>query len=507
MRRLIAALLLLTSFALFAQEPSPTATYNEACALALAGKKDEAFAKLQEAVRRGWANAAHAQKDPDLASLRDDPRWQPLIEEMKALTAADKKKWSSPTLQTPYRENLSEEEKIAGLSRVWSEVRYNFANFDLIPDVDWDALYLAAIPRVRATESTLDHYNVLTELVAKLRDGHTGVSHPVPLLDEVWAMPPIRQRMIDGRILVTVAGEGTPVNVGDEIVQVDGRPWQEYAAAKVVPYLSASTPQDLAHRTGDRLLQGAAGTTVTLNLRDPNGASRIVQLERQPRAKRLPAVNAPFELRMLPNNIAYIALNDFGSDAAADEYDKHYEQIAKASAIIIDVRNNGGGSTSVGYRVLATLTNATTAATRAQKIVYRPTDRARGQLQRFEFEESSVKPDPKGRLYTKPVAVLIGPATFSAAEDFAVAWKVMKRGPTIGTATGGSTGQPLQVALPGGGWMRICTKRDRFITGQEFVGIGVQPDIEVQTTFDDAQQGRDPVLDRAVAAVMATPSP
>ena len=33
-------------------------------------------------------------------------------------------------------ENLSDEEKIAGLSRNWSEVRYNFINFDLIPDVE-----------------------------------------------------------------------------------------------------------------------------------------------------------------------------------------------------------------------------------------------------------------------------------------------------------------------------------------------------------------------------------
>lgn len=419
-----------------------------------------------------------------------------------AQTALETRKWNSATILTPYRENLSEEEKIAGLSRVWSEVRYNFANFDLIPDVDWDALYLAAIPRVRATKSTFEYYNVLIELIAKLRDGHTNVYPPDELIDRSWAMPPIRQRMIDGRIMVTLARDGVPVKSGDEILEVDGRPWKEHAAAYVVPYLSASTPQDLAHRTGDRLLAGAAGTKVKLKLRDAEGSTREVELERLPRAQRVPLFSAPFEFRMLPKDVAYIALNDFSTDAAAVAYDEHYEQIAKARAIVIDLRNNGGGSTYVGYRVLSTLTDKTIKTTQGQKMVYRPTDRARQKLQQFEFEESTLKPDEKGRHYTKPVAVLIGPATYSAAEDFMVAWKLLGRGVSVGSATGGSTGQPLSMKLPGGGSFRVCTKRDRFITGEEFVGKGIKPDIEVQTKFEDAQRGRDTVLERAIAELL-----
>jgi len=89
----------------------------------------------------------------------------------------------------------------------------------------------------------------------------------------------------------------------------------------------------------------------------------------------------------------------------------------------------------------------------------------------------------------------------SAAEDFLVAFKLMKRGVMVGTATGGSTGQPLTVALPGGGSMRICTKRDRFANGEELVGAGIRPGIEVKTTLEDVRNGRDPVLERAVAAV------
>jgi tetratricopeptide (TPR) repeat protein len=58
--------------------------YNAACAYALAGKPSEAFAMLDQAIEKGYRDAAHAKRDPDLATLRTDPRWKPLIERMAA---------------------------------------------------------------------------------------------------------------------------------------------------------------------------------------------------------------------------------------------------------------------------------------------------------------------------------------------------------------------------------------------------------------------------------------
>jgi carboxyl-terminal processing protease len=102
--------------------------------------------------------------------------------------------------------------------------------------------------------------------------------------------------------------------------------------------------------------------------------------------------------------------------------------------------------------------------------------------------------------YLGPVVVLIGPKTYSAAEDFVVPLKATKRATLIGTATGGSTGQPLFMKTFGAGVM-ICTKRDRFPDGTEFVGVGIQPDILVQQTRRDVAEGRDPALEKAVAVL------
>ena len=53
--------------------------YNVACLYALEGEKDRAFECLEKAVRAGFGNRAWIEKDPDLESLRDDPRFTALM--------------------------------------------------------------------------------------------------------------------------------------------------------------------------------------------------------------------------------------------------------------------------------------------------------------------------------------------------------------------------------------------------------------------------------------------
>jgi C-terminal processing protease CtpA/Prc len=84
--------------------------------------------------------------------------------------------------------------------------------------------------------------------------------------------------------------------------------------------------------------------------------------------------------------------------------------------------------------------------------------------------------------------LLVGPRTFSAAEDFAVAFDYMKRGKIIGQPTGGSTGQPVSFDLPGGGTARVCGKRDSYPNGKEFVGVGIIPDIVIMPTINDLKE-------------------
>ena len=68
----------------------------------------------------------------------------------------------------------------------------------------------------------------------------------------------------------------------------------------------------------------------------------------------------------------------------------------------------------------------------------------------------------------------------------------------IGEVTGGSTGNSIMWDLPYGGTLRICSKKDTYPDGREFVGYGIKPDIESHLTVDDFRKGSDTVLETAL---------
>jgi carboxyl-terminal processing protease len=493
--------------------------YNAACYFALAGKVDEAFRYLEQAISHGFANPDKFKTDSDLNSLHNDPRWPSILDKAAAKTREQetafwnqKGFWDNASLQIPYRENLSDDEKIAGLAKFWSEVKYNFANFDLVPSLNWDATFLEFLPKVQSTKSTLEYYRVLKEMCARLKDAHTNISPPRELVDELYARPQLRTRLIEDRVLVTSASDALRqdgIEVGQEVIEVNGLPVRQYAEQKVMPYTSASTPQDLDTRLYEYyLFMGSVKEPIELTLKDEQGrvlkktvrrltGEQVAQANKEAIKSGKPAT-PPFELKMLSGNVAYVKLNTFADNRAAEMFAAAFDEIAVARALIIDVRNNDGGNSDVGWRVLSFLTDKPFKTSKWYTRQYRPAFRAWGRAQEtYGKEAGEYLPNGK-KFYAKPVIVLTSPRTFSAAEDFMVAYVSMKRGLTVGEPTGGSTGQPLYFTLPGGGGAVVCSKRDRFPDGRDFVGKGVHPDVLVRPTVADFRAKRDAVLEAAL---------
>ncbi len=61
----------------------PNINYNLACAQALTGEKDQAFASLQRAVAGGYKDRQNMTTDPDLSSLRGDSRFQEILKRLE----------------------------------------------------------------------------------------------------------------------------------------------------------------------------------------------------------------------------------------------------------------------------------------------------------------------------------------------------------------------------------------------------------------------------------------
>ena len=58
----------------------PLVWYNLGCSLALTGKADEALEALSRALEMGYDDYEWMKKDPDLAALRGDPRFESMLE-------------------------------------------------------------------------------------------------------------------------------------------------------------------------------------------------------------------------------------------------------------------------------------------------------------------------------------------------------------------------------------------------------------------------------------------
>lgn len=392
---------------------------------------------------------------------------------------------------------INNEEKIFGLSKLWSEVKYNFANFD-VSKINWDSTYQAYIPKVLATKTNEEYYQELIKMMALLKDGHSNVYYS-PFFS--YKRPPIRTKLVEGKVIITDIYNDTlrtqNIEVGDEIIEINQVNTLEFAKKNVVPYQSASTVQDLNIRTFTySLLTGKADEPLELKIKKKNNQTFSITISRKLTSN---FKKQTYELSITKDNIAHLKINDFENSRYKEIFDSLYVKILPTKALIIDIRNNGGGDSGQGFYILSHLINKTTYGAKSKTRQFIPTLKAWEQPDMWmEFSPDVIKPVDGKQKYSNPVTLLTSAKTYSAAEDLTVAFDVSERGIKIGQTTGGSTGQPLMFNLIKGGFARICTKRDIYPDGKEFIGIGIKPDIEVQETVLSIQERKDLTLDKAI---------
>lgn len=179
-------------------------------------------------------------------------------------------------------------------------------------------------------------------------------------------------------------------------------------------------------------------------------------------------------VEILPGNIGYIELRGFSSidfedpaDPARKAADAALDFVAGTDAVIFDVRDNGGGAPSmVGY--------LSSAFTPAGADIYNTFHERAGVSSEAP---AGVRPDPR---LAVPVYVLISARSGSAAESFPYTLQAARRATIVGEASGGAANPGGLVPVGGGFAVFISLGSPRNpITGRNWEGTGVQPDVAV----------------------------
>lgn len=430
--------------------------------------------------------------------------------------------------------NLSDSEKIYGLSLIWKEASYNFAYFDKTK-INWDSAYRSLLPQILKTKNTYEYYRILQRFLALLKDGHTGIYRWPPYIQKKDINNnDIGIEYIDDTVIVTSIpkSQSRVIPLGSELIKVNEVPLSDFLTEQVFPYISYSAPHQLFSTATNKILVPPFSwdnKPVKLTLKTPDG--KIVNYESRTNTAPQESVSVPMTRIMsffqkLTDSIAYLQLFNFKDSSIILNFIKHLPELYSAKGIILDLRYNGGGNSEIGEAILKYFTNQkkikrgswktpdNIAAFKAWGISFKPEDTLTMNAENKELLRSYFKVakgdywfakqdyfdnDLSARRIKSPLIVLIGQNTGSAAEDFLISLDDIKgRATTIGERTTGSTGQPLLFELPGGGQARICTLRETYPDGREFVGIGIKPDIEVKTTIPDVLSGKDAALEKAI---------
>ena len=180
--------------------------------------------------------------------------------------------------------------------------------------------------------------------------------------------------------------------------------------------------------------------------------------------------------------IGYIRYSSFSNGFTATNLayiDAYFHQLNKVEGIIIDVRNNGGGSLEYSEHLASCFFKEKTIT----GYMRHKTDKCHDCFS----DPTPIITDPTDAPIdwsNKHVIVLSNRLCYSATNDFIVRMKQAPNVTVIGGITGGGGGMPLSQELPNG-WMIRFSAVPMYDTNMQHTEFGVMPNIEVHILPDD----------------------
>ncbi|MFY0672063.1 MAG: peptidase S41 [Bacteroidia bacterium] len=190
-------------------------------------------------------------------------------------------------------------------------------------------------------------------------------------------------------------------------------------------------------------------------------------------------------------NVGYVYYSSFGSSVGSSDMNYIIEKFKDHKGLIIDVRNNFGGSlgnvSAIGERFIDSTT--VVAFTRAKN------GTERNDFSDFEDFEFTFRENQSH--FNKPVVVLTNRKSYSAGNYFPTCMSALDNVTIMGDVTGGGGGAPSFIELTNGWLLRVSTTQ-LFTTKGVNTEDGLTPDILYGDTDTEMKAGKDVILEAAI---------
>lgn len=347
---------------------------------------------------------------------------------------------------------------------------------------DWDAVREKYEPIVTEIRTEPEFDNLMNEMMGELRGSH---------LDIYSRDPQPEQSVLTGRTGFYLDFDQIDRAGQFRIADVLADSPAALAGLKIGDYLLAVAGVTLTREINlDSLFAGTIDRRVRLTVADSsNGKPRTVDLK--------PTTTAALDLlwyedwvrdrrqmvdSLSGGRLAYLHIRAM-NETALERFKRELVGIAEAKdGMIVDVRNNGGGSIAV--HLLGML------------------ERTPFILRNFRHFPVTSENKMRSKAYEKPLALLINNYSGSNSEIFAEGFRKLELGPIIGVQTGGGVIGTASYTLLDGTRVRRPSWGAYTTEMEDTDLLPRQPDIEVKNTPDDYINGRDPQLVRAVQELL-----
>ncbi|MDK2807860.1 MAG: carboxyl-terminal processing protease [Clostridiales bacterium] len=243
-------------------------------------------------------------------------------------------------------------------------------------------------------------------------------------------------------------------------------------------------PQDILYKIEGEEVTGEDLTSVVAKMKGEKGTKVTLTIIRDGKELEVSVTRNEIEVptvsyKMLSNQIGYIQVTEF-DEVTAKQYRAALEDLEKQgeTALIVDLRNNGGGRLTAVVDMLDRMLPAGVIVSTKDK-------EGKGETYKSTDEEQ----------FTKPLAVLINGNSASASEVFSGAIQDYGIGKLIGTTSFGKGIVQTIFGLNDGTAIKLTTSEYFTPKGRNIHGKGLTPDIEVELRDDLKKKITIPVED------------